>query len=193
MSDHPAYAKAPAKRRWSGSELSAVYLALEQETRDRYVTKEELAADQGWAWRILPRGLVIALRRHKHCNRLELRIARVDAPTDDDGWRRWKTEVGVVLKKFAVKVLDGSTPCQHEGWEWYEVPPQKRPQDDGKAAVRYLELREGEISPERARCWGHPRLFGEELEVEWFPGSSVKNQLCERCRTAKGQGKLPDE
>lgn len=174
---HPTYEALPRSRQYDGGSLGGLWALLKGEVGQEATTTDEVTQDTGWRWRALPRGALVALRRrHDLWNRLELRIARFDAPTSPAGWRAWTAEVMVFLSHFAIRPLDGETPCTEPGREWFRVPNQER--DEGKAAVRLQELREAEVKPGRAICHDCLQRTGEVKEIEWYPGARIHGQRC---------------
>lgn len=139
--------------------------------------KEARESDRDWAWVALPRGAVVGVRvRGDHSMRNELRIARPEAPKDDRARAKWEKEVEVFLDSFGITPLDGETPAERDGW-WLQEP---HPNDEGKAAVRLLELRTGEMRPMVARCY---RCLTEDggviTEVQWNH-VGITGQRCEK-------------
>jgi len=125
---------------------------------------EARAKDRDFVWVVLPRGAVVGLRiRADLSMRDEIRIARATAPEDDKGRKAWEREVGVFLEKFGITPLDGETPA--EGNAWWRQPA--HPNDKDSAAVRLLELREGEIRPDVGICHECLTTTGEMREVRW--------------------------
>lgn len=168
----------PRARRFEGGSLGALWSLLNREAKEKDEPKtEEIRKDLGWHWRVLPRGAVVALRiRPDLWHRRELRLARPEAPKDAAGWRMWAAEVGVFLKMFHVRAVDGTIPCEQEGRDWYQVRNEER--DEGKAAVRLQELRHGEVKPGRAICHDCLTETGDIKEIEWNPVAGITGQRC---------------
>ena len=97
-------------RTWTGS------LA---ELRDP-LTAEAWRLQGGWAWYLMPRGALVALRVRPEDFRKEFRIARKEAPADEAAAAKWYQEVAVFAKHLG---------C--EGWKPTLTP--------GKAEVFLLE------------------------------------------------------
>ena len=173
---HPLFASVSPARRFAG-ELGGLFPLLDTESKPTRTTPAELEADTGWAWRVLPRGAVVAMRRrHDLWGRRELRLARAEAPDSPEGWARWEKEVAVFLSSFGMAAMDGETPCEREGVDFYRV--RNEPRDDGKAAARFQELRRGEVKPGRSICWDCREETGELVEVEWQPAAAARGQRC---------------
>lgn len=184
--EHPSFKAVPAHRRWLGLRLDALFLKLQEEAKADRPTPELLAEDKGWSWRMLRRGAVVALRHRPDLyDRLELRLARVDAPTDARGWKAWDREVDTFLGKFGIRKLGGKKPCRHVHRDWYIV--RDEPRDEGKATARLMELRKGETKPGKARCyrcWEEDEAF---VELEWAPVTDERGQLCGKHRLTSGR------
>lgn len=91
--------------------------------------------DVEWAWRMLPRGALVAARLvvpaaddDSPLGHYEVRVARRSAPEDDRGWDAWHREVNVLQDKINL---------QDPPWRLLpqeEVPDDCRP-EDGVVAV----------------------------------------------------------
>lgn len=157
---------------WPGG-LDTLFVTLRREAMESEPSKQEILEDRGWHARILPRGALVAMRRRPDLGpgetRLELRIARKEAPSTGDGWQRWHDEIAVFLKRFEIEAVGGSKPCERAGRQWLvtSLAPNGHPNDEGKAAVRLVELREAEVRPGRALCIDCYTRDGRRREVEW--------------------------
>ena len=188
---HPLFETVPPARRYSGGSLGELWLILNKEAKACHATREDVAEDLGWHWRMLPRGAMVALRvRADLWNRRELRIARAEPPADAAGWRSWTTEIAVFLKMFHVRALDGTVPCEEAGRDWYQVRNEEK--DRGRAAVRLQELRRGEVKPGRAICHDCLTQSGEINEIEWKAVAGIEGQRCNRHALEAGRRHLQE-
>ncbi len=140
-----------------------------------------------WVHQMLPGGALFALRRQEGAVRLELRIARQHEPLTDTGRERWATEIETFLKHFRITPVDGMRPCEDAGRFWLVIPNQ--PSDEGKAVVRLLELRIGEVEPGRAICHACHDLMGRTRFIDHQPGGP-KSQLCPECEAEVMKARL---
>lgn len=152
--------------------------------------------DPAWVSQVLDRGALVAMRINPHTEggRRELRIARAEKPKDAQAQAKWEREVKVFLNHFGIHPVDGDEPCQFDAKEWLWLEPDLGTEDEpgldrGKAVVRLLELRTGEVKPGVAVCWDCLHDTGELVEVPWFP-SSPKQQLCNRHKLERGRQEL---
>ena len=77
----------------------------------------------------------------------------------------------------------GEDPCHEE--EWLIQDPHG--DDEGKTAVRLLELRPGETTPNHAVCWDCRQKTGELVSIPWFAHGGAEGQRCVRCAIAAGE------
>src|SRR5690606_15063816 len=94
MSFHPEYEKAPRARRWTES-LPRLRQRLDQES--------ETTPAERWAWRILPHGAVVAMR--KGDGRRFVRISRSQAPPKGRE-HKWHDELATFREKLLLKGWD---------------------------------------------------------------------------------------
>lgn len=142
--------------------------------------EERQAEDKDWAWVVLRRGALVGVRvRGDLSMRNEIRIARNGEPETDEARAKWQKELEVFYRHLGVEeVLDGDTPATTNRHSYLLQEP--HPNDQGKAAVRLLELREGELSPMKARCY---RCLAEDGGVVTYcrwNHVGVKGQRCSR-------------
>lgn len=171
------------KHRWTGA-LGDLYPELKSRAwgiGHSHATPalEKLAreTDDDFAWVVLPRGAVVGVRvRGDLSMRRELRIARPDAPEGTKAEKAWETECRVFCEAFGIAwpPLTGEEPS--DGCYWLRLPPNSK--DEGKAALRLLELRKGELRPQVARCHKCLEEDGEYKEVPWYPGGGITGQHC---------------
>lgn len=156
----PAFDALPPERRWTLplSDLLPV-LRLRVWQNRANVTEQEFKRDGGWEWVGLPKGAFVFLRvRPDPEHRMELRIARSEPLTNPGAWDR---EVGVFMNVFGLQIVDGTIQADADRTYYIEQPLQ--PRDEGKAAIRLLELRHGEVRPGVGLCG----QCGVETPVEW--------------------------
>ncbi|MFW6010843.1 MAG: hypothetical protein ACOC9H_02880 [Gemmatimonadota bacterium] len=148
------------------------------------------AEDRDWAWVVLPRGALVGVRiRGELGMRNEVRIARDEAPETEEARGRWETELQVFYRHLGIEeVLDGDTPATTNHNSYLLEPP--HPNDEGKAAVRLLELREGELAPMKARC--HRCLTEDGGTVTYCRWNHV-GVRGQRCAKHGGNDWDPDE
>lgn len=183
---HPLYLRVSEARRWNGplSELLPV-LRSEAWKLGAHSTDTDREADRDWAWRVLPGGAIVGLRvRGDLWMRREIRIARQERPEGERAAAAWEREVSTFLEHFGIRALDGQTPAGRNGW----LRQPRHPNDEAKgvAAVRFLELRAGEIRPGRAFCYDCVQETGQCVVVEWTAGGGIDGQRCMRHATAAG-------
>lgn len=180
---HSLFLQVPEWRRWTGpleELLGAIRHDAYQLAQD--ATEEDRAQDRDFAWRVLRRGAVVALRiRGDESFRREIRIARAEPLADR---ARWLLEVGIFVREFGLKMLDGSTPADERGRCFVEIPPTAR--DEGKTAIRLLELFEGETLPGAGRCYRCWNLKGEHVSVAYVVGQGVHQACTEHAWAALG-------
>lgn len=92
---HPDYEKQVEARRWGGP-LNKLYPTL---------NLEAMAKPNIWAFRVLPHGALVSVRatpsgRIGTPPKIELRIARREAPSSQAGWEKWAVEMSTFLKHF---------------------------------------------------------------------------------------------
>lgn len=186
---HPVFQRMPPDRRWQGERLEALWMTLVREAKAVRLSPETIAANKGWSWRILARGAVVGVRyRRNDGHRLELRIARVDPPTDEDAWARWEREKAIFLSKFGIRMLNGLDQlCEHEGRDWTVIDDGR---SEGRAATRFMELRKGEVTPGNAVCEECLDGKTEVKRIPWEPGAA--RQLCATCKLAVGKARDRD-
>ena len=184
---HAVFNNAPAAKRWTGK-LADLFPTLLTEVRQAGPAGHaERSVDRDFRWRVLPGGAVVGLRsRHDpdmH-GRLELRIARAAAPETEEQQGMWDREVATFLKHFGVNAVDGTEPAESDHNDWLVLPP--NPNDKGKAAARFLQLRKGETSPGKAVC--HPcRAAGVATPILWDPQAGLTGQRCNQHRFEEGR------
>lgn len=132
--------------------------------------------DTDFAWRMHANGIAVCLRMRDDLGALrrELRFAKKE-PHSPAAERRFVLAVETMMKELGYRVLDGKTPCDARGQCYVRFPNTKR--DEGRLAVRYIELMVGEISPGVARCH-RCHMAGVFNEVEFFPGDAISGQHC---------------
>ena len=191
---HPLYLRAREENRYAGK-LPELITRLRREAfnirgsgpksiRDEgrpWNEAEERACrerDLDFAWVVLPRGAIVGLRiRNDMDMRKELRIARQERPKDERATQAWQLEVETFLKHFGVEPLDGKTPAPEKNG-FLALPPHPNDEAKGVAAVRFLELRHGEIEAGRsicARCVKHGIVY----VTEWWPAGGIDGQRCQ--------------
>lgn len=157
----PAFERAPKERRYTGK-LSDLFAVLKHEA---FVKAQDAdSADNPWAWRVLPGGAFVGLQIW-HDMRKEVRIARIKAPETLEAREAWERETQVFRKHLGIEA-------------WHRMLP--TPEDEKCAAVRYCELRPGEIAPEVGECGA----CGKEIRYEAALGAT--GQRCTGCAAAAG-------
>lgn len=191
---HPLYQRAKEEQRYAGK-LTELLPRLRREAFDIRGRGPKSVRDEGrpwndveeracrdrdldFAWVVLPRGAVVGLRiRNDLEMRKEVRIARTERPKDEKSATAWQFEVETFLKHFGIEPLDGKTPAPEKNG-WLALPPHPNDEAKGVAAVRFIELRHGEIEPSRARCakcWDD----GQFVVVLWEAVCGVDGQHCQ--------------
>jgi len=127
---HPAFEQAPESHRWAGP-LEELWSVLRKEAYR--IAPDTPAGQERWAWFVLPRGALVALRIRPDF-RKELRIARGERPETADAWLRCEREIETFLEHF--------------GGRWQRVDEQA----SRGVAVRFVELYSNEHAVNRARC-----------------------------------------
>lgn len=184
---HSLYLRVSEAHRWSGP-LSELLPALRPRAWKLGATcdEEDRRADRDWAWVVLPGGAIVGLRiRGDLWMRREIRIARQEKPEGERAEAAWEREIATFLRCFGIRPLDGETPAGPDGW-WRQAP-HIADQAKGVAAVRLLELREGEIRPGWALCHDCLHTTGEMRAVEWMPGARIDGQRCSEHAVAAGR------
>lgn len=164
MSDRnvdPVFERTPEHKRYTGK-LDELLPRLRREAFAAAGSSD--GATNDWAWVCLPRGAFVGLRLW-HDMRKEVRICRVDKPRTEEQRAAWQREVAVFEGKL--RLMD-----------WYRMP--LHPDDDEFAAVRFAQLRPGEVAPEKGRC----ASCGAEVRYEAVYGE--RGQRCTGCAAAAG-------
>lgn len=167
-----AFEEAPGDHQWPGK-LGAMIKTL----RRRY---RSTVGDR-WEWFIVKRGAVISYREVAN-SRGEIRIAR-DQPLLESQRAAWDKEVWVFCAAWSIVPVTGTSPC--DGDEWLIQEPHA--EDEGKTAMRLLELRPGEVTPGHAVCWDCLQKTGELVSVPWFCHGGPSGQRCNQCALKAGQ------
>lgn len=177
---HPLYQRVKEEHRYAGklSELLAYLRPKAFEIGGR-TKATDCERDLDFAWVVLPRGAIVGLRIRQDDMRRELRIARTERPKDEKAVQAWQSEVETFLKHFGIEPLDGKTPAPEKNG-WLPLPSNPNDEAKGAAAVRFLELRHGEIEINRARCAKCWSESGEHVVTEWFPVGGIEGQHCQR-------------
>lgn len=125
------FEQAPEEHRWAGT-LEELWPVLRKEAYR--LAPETPPGQERWAWFVLPRGALVALRIRPDF-RKELRIARGERPDTADAKLRWEREIETFLKHFG---------CER----WQRIDEQA----SRGVAVRFVELYSNEHAVNRARC-----------------------------------------
>lgn len=136
---HPAYSGASDEKRWASSP-AFLFDTLATEAARHPTSEADRALDGGWAWRILPDGVVVGLRavgKPIHgIRRMELRIA------GDAGTSEWDGRRAELVRTLGIRLSTGERPCPYMGALWSPLP--LGPRDEGKLVARYVSLAPGE-------------------------------------------------
>lgn len=164
-------------RQWSRS-LPDLLQELRREAFELGAMSNETMREQDgdFAWRVLPNGIAVCLRVRDDLGaiRRELRFAKKE-PHSVAGEKRFLLEAQTILKQLEHRELDGRTPADARGQCYVRMPNTKR--DEGRLAVRFVELLVGEISPTAARCH-RCHKSGVFNAVPFRPGDAISGQHC---------------
>jgi len=176
---HRDFLEAAPENRWKGK-LDVLFSELVRRAREHRKSADEVRNGFGWSWVVLPGGAMVAMRvRSDDADRLELRIARRDAP-HPEAWGKWENEVAVFLRQFCIEPLDGTTPARIPTGAFYRLPSQ-----EGKPVVTLTELHIGEVAPGKAICARCLEKTGELKVIDWWAPGGVSGQRCEPCARSK--------
>jgi len=138
-------------------------------------TDDDRNADTDWAWKVLRGGAVVSYRIRSDMHmRGEIRIARAE-PLKNEA--KWMAEVRTFVKHFELTMVDGTEPAKDITTFMLQRPNVR---DRQKTAVRFIQLRVGEVSPGRALCYAC-RQADRTVEIQWWPAGGVEGQRCEPC------------
>lgn len=183
MSDvlHPLYEAAPAEHKWRRGSLPALLMTLRRQALAAPFDRERSKAEKDWQWYVLPKGAVVGYRiREDMDRRAELRIARKEPAATAAAAGKWEREVAIFLKHFEIRHGDGMTPSPTPGQVWQRLPLSALDIAKGGAVARYIELRMGEISPEKALCYVCLVDDDTKVVVNWWPAGGLIGQRCDR-------------
>ena len=182
MTPHPYYLDTEESRRWPG--LPDTLLAeLKSEAGP-----SPAQSGGGWYWRVLPSGIVVALRVAEYLgdrlSRYQLRLSRKDTderpvPTESEiaelgenpnrsdlEGLRWRTDVQRVARLMGIEVVDGSTASPAPYHFWLREKVEAKP---GVRSVQMISLLGGESSPGLTVC-RECRAEGVVTELPWKIG-----------------------
>lgn len=163
---HPDFAAADAEHQWVG-ELSKLREVLQHEA---YTLKGE------WAWRVLPRGALVAMQIDGQTFKKQLRVVRrLRKPFTDKSAKAWATERTTFLRELG---------C--EKWECLQggllSPAQAHLNTPGKIECLYLEKAPLGASPSTLVC--------HRCKEDFHPGPNdriYEKATCNTCAMAAGQ------
>lgn len=166
---HPDYLGARKERQWRGL-FECLWQLL---TRELEGTSREA---RSWHWRILPNGVVVALRRIGAGDawRYELRLARRSVGNFRENDVSWEGTVRYVLKTGG---NTGERPATYDHASWHRT---RKITEAGRRVVFYRSLLRGEIKPGVAECWTCRGSRDVRTEVDCRPGVGPRGQRCDQ-------------
>lgn len=165
------------RRLWGGTLADLVQELRREAFELGAMSNEQVREKDGdFAWRRLPSGIAVCLRVRDDMGaiRREMRFARKE-PHSVAGERRFMLEVQTAMVELGYKELNGTTPADARGQCYVRLPNTAR--DEGRLAVRFVELLVGEISPGTARCH-RCHMAGTFNAVPFRPGDAISGQHC---------------